>query len=502
MKTFVIKDFIKLTMAAVVGGSITIGAYKLFEDDNKVIIEKVPANYSKVASNISNPRNSNEIYQPDFSVTAEKVTPAVVHIRSTIKGDRAAQTQHIPFPFRDFFGEDFFGRDSRRFEMTPQPALSSGSGVIINTEGYILTNDHVIERADEIEVSLYDKRTFKAKVIGTDPSTDLALIQIQGKELPVLPLGDSDQLKVGQWVLAVGNPFNLESTVTAGIISAKGRSINILQRDKTPIESFIQTDAAVNPGNSGGALVNLNGELIGINTAIATPTGTYAGYSFAVPVNIASKVVEDIIKYGKVQRAYLGITIRDVNGKLAKEKNLSVIEGAYVDSLLAESAAKNGGIKPGDVIVQVDDRMIKSVAELQETIGRHRPGDEVTVVVNRKGEQKKLKIPLKNIEGNTKVVADNRSEVIKSLGAEFSNLYEQDKKDSGIKAGVKVTKLYPGKLRSDTEIREGFIITKVNRTPVKSVKELVTMLESQTGGVLIEGVYPNDPTVYYYAFGM
>jgi S1-C subfamily serine protease len=320
--------------------------------------------------------------------------------------------------------------------------------------------------------------------------------------LPVLPLGDSDQLKVGQWVLAVGNPFNLESTVTAGIISAKGRSINILQRDKTPIESFIQTDAAVNPGNSGGALVNLNGELIGINTAIATPTGTYAGYSFAVPVNIASKVVEDIIKYGKVQRAYLGITIRDVNGKLAREKNLSVTEGAYVDSLLAESAAKKGGIKPGDVIVKVDDRIIKSVAELQETIGRHRPGDEVTVIVNRKGEEKKLKIPLKNMEGDTRVITDNRSEIVKHLGAEFSNLDTQDKKNSGVDAGVKVTKLYPGKLRSNTEIQEGFIITKLNRTPVKSMEELVSMLESQTGGVLIEGVYPNDPTVYYYAFGI
>jgi Do/DeqQ family serine protease len=502
MKTFIAKDFIQLTMAAVVGGCITLGTYKIFEDDTKVIIEKVPANYSRIASSYNNPDKATEEFQPDFSVTAEKVTPAVVHIRSTIKGNKAAQPQTIPLPFRDFFGKDFFDRDFRHFDMTPQPALSSGSGVIINTEGYILTNDHVIERADEIEVSLHDKRTFKAKVIGTDPSTDLALIQIQGKELPVLPLGDSDQLKVGQWVLAVGNPFNLESTVTAGIISAKGRSINILQRDKTPIESFIQTDAAVNPGNSGGALVNLNGELIGINTAIATPTGTYAGYSFAVPVNIASKVVEDIIKYGKVQRAYLGITIRDVNGKLAREKNLSVTEGAYVDSLLAESAAKKGGIKPGDVIVKVDDRIIKSVAELQETIGRHRPGDEVTVIVNRKGEEKKLKIPLKNMEGDTRVITDNRSEIVKHLGAEFSNLDTQDKKNSGVDAGVKVTKLYPGKLRSNTEIQEGFIITKLNRTPVKSMEELVSMLESQTGGVLIEGVYPNDPTVYYYAFGI
>jgi Do/DeqQ family serine protease len=500
MKTTAVHNFIKLTLAAIVGGVISLGAYTIYKGHKQVIIEKVPASYSKVASSYIRP--DVDIIQPDFSLTAEKVTPAVVHIHSTTKAKRAEEVQAWPLPFRDFFGDDIFGRGFRRFDMPLQPAQSSGSGVIISNEGYILTNNHVIEEADEIEVTMYDKRSFKANFIGTDPSTDLALIQIQGNNLPILPLGNSDDIKIGQWVLAVGYPFNLESTVTAGIVSAKGRSINILQRDKTPIESFIQTDAAVNPGNSGGALVNLDGELIGINTAIATTTGTFSGYSFAVPANIASKVMEDIIKYGKVQRAYLGITIRDVNGNLAKEKDLRVNEGAYVDSLLTGSAAMAGGIKIGDVIVKVDDKLIKSVAELQETIGRHRPGDEVTVVVNRKGEEKTLKIPLKNMEGNTRVEKDNRSEIIKSLGAEFSDLSAEEKKKANVEAGVKVSKLYAGKLRSYTNIREGFIITKINRTPVKSVKELVKVLELQEGGVMIEGVYPGDATVYYYAFGI
>ncbi|MDO1451043.1 Do family serine endopeptidase [Rhodocytophaga aerolata] len=498
MKLIAWKEMGTTIMAAVLGGCITLGAYKALEEDNKVIIEKVPENYSRVASSYTKSGDINPAAHPDFSMAAEKVTPAVVHIRSSMKG-RETPVQNIPSPFRDFFGDDFFGERFRGFN---DPAQASGSGVIISQDGYILTNDHVIDKADEIEVTLHDKRSYKAKVIGTDPSTDLALIQIKEKDLPTLPLANSDEVKVGQWVLAVGNPFNLESTVTAGIISAKGRSINILQRNKTPIESFIQTDAAVNPGNSGGALVNLNGELIGINTAIATPTGTYAGYSFAVPTSIASKVVEDFIKYGKVQRAYLGIVIRDVNGKLASEKDLSVNTGVYVDSLMADGAGKAGGIKIGDVITKVDDRNVSSVAELQELIGRHRPGDEVTVTINRKGDEKKLKIPLKNLEGKTEIVKDTRSEVIKSLGAEFTDITEQEKEKANLEAGVKVSKLYPGTLRSSTNMKEGFIITKVNRKPVNSARQLAQMLESEEGGILIEGVYPGDPTVYYYAFGL
>jgi Do/DeqQ family serine protease len=501
MKNFAFTEFSKTILAAVLGGCITLGAYKAIEDDKKVVIEKVPASYSRVAASVTPANDMPVAAHPDFSLAAEKVTPAVVHIRSSMKG-REMPVQNIPSPFHDFFGDDFFGERFRGFGGPAQPAVASGSGVIISQDGYILTNDHVIEKADEIEVTLYDKRSYKAKVIGTDPSTDLALIQIQEKNLPVLPLANSDEVRVGQWVLAVGNPFNLESTVTAGIISAKGRSINILQRDKTPIESFIQTDAAVNPGNSGGALVNLNGELIGINTAIATPTGTYAGYSFAVPTSIASKVVEDFIKYGKVQRAYLGIFISDVNGRLASEKNLSVNSGVHVDSLAADGAGKAGGIKTGDVITRVDDRSINSVAELQETIGRHRPGDEITVIVNRKGEEKKLKIPLKNLEGSTQIVKDTRSEVVKSLGAEFTDLTAKEKDKEKIDGGVKVSKLYPGKLRSSTNMKEGFIITKINRKPVTSARQLAELLETEEGGILIEGVYPGNPTAYYYAFGL
>jgi Do/DeqQ family serine protease len=501
MKNFAFTQWGQPLIAAVIGGCITLGAYKALENDKKVVIEQAPASYSRVASDFTRSGDLPAASHPDFSLAAERVTPAVVHIRSSLKGPERP-VQNIPSPFRDFFGDDFFGERFHGFHNPSQPAMASGSGVIISGDGYILTNDHVIDKADEIDVTLYDKRSYKAKVIGTDPSTDLALIQIQEKNLPTLPLANSDEVKVGQWVLAVGNPFNLESTVTAGIISAKGRSINILQRDKTPIESFIQTDAAVNPGNSGGALVNLNGELIGINTAIATPTGTYAGYSFAVPASIASKVVEDFIKYGKVQRAYLGIFISDVNGKLASEKGLSVNSGVHVDSLLADGAGKAGGIKTGDVITKVDDRSIGSVAELQETIGRHRPGDEITVLVNRKGEEKKLKVPLKNLEGNTQIVKDTRSEVVKSLGAEFTDLTAKEKDKEKIEGGVKVTKLYPGKLRSSTNMKEGFIITKINRKPVKSARQLAEMLEAEEGGILIEGIYPGNSTAYYYAFGL
>lgn len=502
MNTFINKDFGKTILAAVLGSAITVGAFQIFDNESKVVIEKVPENYTKIASNVSpgEATNTHDMAHPDFSNAAQLVTPTVVHIRSTMSRDEVVQTPHIPAPFRDFFGDEFF--DERGFRGQPQPSVGSGSGVIVSEDGYILTNNHVIDKASEVEVSLYDKRTFKAKVIGMDPSTDLALIQIQAKNLPKVVLGNSDHIKVGQWVLAVGNPFNLESTVTAGIVSAKGRTINILQ-DKTPIESFIQTDAAVNPGNSGGALVNLNGELIGINTAIATPTGTYAGYSFAVPVNIAAKVVEDLIKYGNVQRAFLGITIRDVNGKLAQEKGLDIYDGVYVDSLAADGAAKIAGIQQGDVITKVDDRTVKSVAELQEQIAKHRPGDEVSVVVNRKGSEKSYKIPLRNREGKTGIIKrEEKHEVLRVLGADLENVSTTDRKKLGIEGGVRVTALMPGRLREQTDMKVGFIITKVNRKPVDSVDKLIKALESEKGGILLEGLYPGSSQTIYYAFGM
>jgi serine protease Do len=319
--------------------------------------------------------------------------------------------------------------------------------------------------------------------------------------LPALAFVNSDEVKVGEWVMAVGNPFNLNSTVTAGIVSAKGRNINIL-REQFAVESFIQTDAAINPGNSGGALVNLDGGLIGINTAIASPTGAYAGYGFAVPANIVSKVVEDLIQYGAVQRGVLGVMIRTVDGNLQKDKDLDVREGAYVDSLLANSAAGDAGIRPGDVIVSVDDMPTPTSPALQEAIARHRPGDEVVVTVNRKGKEKTFKVTLHNRVGNTELVVKEKTEVLNMLGADFETLDAGTAKELDLDGGVQLKALYAGKLRQQTTIREGFIITKVDGKKVKDVEELAAALEGKTGGVMLEGVYPDQAGTFYYAFGM
>lgn len=314
-----------------------------------------------------------------FNEAAEKVMPAVVHITS-IKEHRARNYEEQRF-------YEFFG--------TPAPSKGTGSGVIISPKGYIVTNNHVINGANTVEVVLHDKRKFQAKVIGTDPSTDLAVLQIEAANLPVVAMTNSDEAKIGEWVLAVGNPFELTSTVTAGIISAKGRNINILG-GRQSIESFIQTDAAVNPGNSGGALVNAKGELLGINTAIATPTGTFAGYSFAVPINLVKKVVQDLIDFGEVRRGFLGVMIQEVDDALAKKLNLSVPQGVYVQDLVPEGGAAEAGVKQGDVIVAVNGNSIKNVAELQEKIGSRNPGEAVSLTVVREGKNKDLMVKLKN----------------------------------------------------------------------------------------------------------
>jgi Do/DeqQ family serine protease len=454
---------------------------------------------------------NNEVVPLDFTSVAEKVMDAVVHIQCTQTNYMVQDPQQyrsLPDPFRDFFGDDFFDQyfgPRHRFEaprdQKPQARVGTGSGVIINEEGYIVTNNHVIAQAHEIEVALHDNRTFKATVIGTDPSTDLALIQIKANGLPSLPLVNSDDVKIGEWVLAVGNPFNLNSTVTAGIVSAKSRNINIL-RDQYAIESFIQTDAAINPGNSGGALVNLQGGLIGINTAIASPTGAYAGYGFAVPSNIVNKVVEDLVKYGAVQRGYLGIHIRGVDGSLVKEKNLDVTQGVYVDSVAENSSAFAAGIKPGDVILEVNEIEVKTGPELQEIIARHRPGDEVKMKVNRQGKELTLKVELKNREGETKFLAGSNREIFNKLGAEFEDLDKETANKLDVDGGVRVTKLYAGKFMKHTDMREGFIITKVDGEKIKDTVELAKALEGKKGGLLIEGVYEDLPGIYYYAIGM
>lgn len=429
----------------------------------------------------------------DFTVAAEQSVHSVVNIKSTYPLNYG--NQYLYDPFRDFFGR------SQRPQEAP---TSTGSGVIIAQDGYIVTNNHVIENADKVEVTLNDKRSYTAEIIGKDPTTDLALLKIKETNLPFLPYGNSDNVKVGEWVLAVGNPFNLTSTVTAGIISAKGRNINIIGNDPSkglyPIESFLQTDAAVNPGNSGGALVNTKGELVGINSAIASNTGSYTGYSFAIPVNIARKVVADLLEFGEVQRAFIGVSIRDMDAKLAKEKSINELKGVYVNGLTDGGSAQEAGIKEGDVITKIADTEVNNVPELQEQISRYRPGDKINVTLKRNNQEKIILVVLKNKNGNTDVVEKPKVEVVSALGATFEAVNEKELKKLNIENGLKISKLGAGKLLS-AGIKEGFIITGVDKKKINSVEDLKSALENKKGGVLIEGVYPNGMRAYY-GFGL
>ncbi|MCE1199647.1 MAG: Do family serine endopeptidase, partial [Marinilabiliales bacterium] len=389
--------------------------------------------------------------------------------------------------FEYFFGPRNYGNQE------PQYSMAAGSGVIISEDGYIVTNNHVIDGAENIDVILNDNRKFTAKVIGKDANTDLALVKIDAKNLTVLPWGNSEALKLGEWVLAVGNPFNLTSTVTAGIVSAKSRSIGI-SNNRMAIESFIQTDAAVNPGNSGGALVNAKGELVGINTAIASRTGSYSGYSFAIPVSIVHKVVEDLRKFKEVQRAYLGVEIQTVTDDLAKEHHLDKVEGIYIAKVTKGGGASDAGVKAGDVIVAINATKVNSNAELQEQIGKHRPGDQVALTIRRDKSEKVISVTLRNTQGNTAIVKES----FEALGAEFGDISQKDKDRLNIDQGVQVLKITSGKMKN-AGVRAGFIITDVNKTAVESVEDIKNII-SQTGNnkpVLIEGVYPDGKWAYY-----
>jgi len=404
-----------------------------------------------------------------------------------------------PFnPFHDFF----FGFGERQSpEMTPRIVQGSGSGVIISEDGYIVTNNHVVDKAKEVKVSLNDGREFTAEVIGTDPTTDLAVLKIDAKKLPALPFGNSDDVKLGEWVLAVGNPFNLTSTVTAGIISAKGRSINIID-NQSAIEAFIQTDAAVNPGNSGGALINTSGELIGINTAISTRSGSYEGYSFAVPANIARKVVDDMLRFGVVQRAYLGVSIADVTPELAKEMKLDATQGVYLSEVVDNGAAKKAGMEKGDVIVGAGGKTIKRSSELLEVIGSRRPGDKLDVTVLRDGKSKTFNVTLRNREGNTDVIKKEDLEEMQTLGATFEALSQEDRGRYGLRGGVKITNVGNGKLK-EAGVPNGFILIKLNNSPVSSQDDVRKILGQLNpgDGVLLQGYRP-DGRPDYFAFGL
>ncbi len=477
-----------LAIVGALSSATTLGAYKLFLEKapNDAVFSSTPSAFTRMVSDTP-PITGASGVPGDFTYSAEKVTPAVVHIKTKMTRNVSRQMMD---PFEDFFGGFGGGGGGRRQQ--PEAQEASGSGVIISADGYIVTNNHVVQDADEVSVMLNDKREFKAKVISTDPSSDIAVIQIKSTNLPFLTFGDSDNLKVGEWVLAVGNPFNLESTVTAGIVSAKGRQ-NIIDREKdvNPLESFIQTDAAVNPGNSGGALVNLKGELVGINTAIYSRTGQFAGYSFAVPVSIVKKVAADLIKFGNVQRGFLGVNISEVNSKLVQEKDLKVNDGVYVGGFpVGGSSAQSAGLKVNDVIIKVDGVPTSSSSKLMELVGRKRPGETVVVTVNRDGDVKDFNVTLKNKDGNTNIVKGEVSTAIEStfLGAKLANLTPNDKEKYGVANGVKLTEVDPDGRFGSQGFDKGFVITKIDDKAVSNAKDVADMLASRKGRIKIEGI--------------
>ncbi|HEY9049037.1 MAG TPA: trypsin-like peptidase domain-containing protein [Ohtaekwangia sp.] len=405
----------------------------------------------------------------NFLATAKRVTSAVVHI----------QTSYGP-------GDFSINPLQQRFDA---PVRSSGSGVIISDDGYIVTNYHVIEDANSIEIVMNNNQRFYAKLVGSDPTTDLALLKIRSHDLPFIRYGDSDRITPGEWVLAVGNPFDLNSTVTAGIVSAKARNIGILRdRSNLQVESFIQTDAAVNPGNSGGALVNLHGELIGINTAIATSSGSYQGYSFAIPVSLVKKVMDDLLEFGQVQRGLLGIVITDVNANVAEDFNLKVNQGVLVNRVNEGSAAEQSGILTGDVIIGIDGHAVNSVSELQEWVARNRPGKEIKVSYIRKGESKDVTARLKNNNGSLETI---RKEVRYELtGMTLEDVPYKELNTMQLEGGVRVKKISAGKWK-EAGLRDNFIIAFIDKVPVDNVEDLNRILDFKKGGILIEGFYPN-----------
>lgn len=429
----------------------------------------------------------------DFRDAADETVHAVVYIHTKFT---TQQTYYDPF-------QGFFG-GGNGMQIVPKEQEASGSGVIIANDGYIVTNYHVVENADNISVTLNDKRSYDATVIGTDPNTDLAVIKIEEKNLPFISYGNSDDVKVGEWVLAVGNPFNLTSTVTAGIVSAKARNINLISSNGSgsgAVESFIQTDAAVNPGNSGGALVNTSGQLIGINSAIASSTGSFSGYSFAIPVNLVRKVVSDLMEFGTVQRGYLGVNIRDVDANLVKEKNLDKLSGVYVEGVIDGGSSSDAGIEAGDVITKVGDVTVNNTSELQEQVNRFRPGDKVVITYSRGSKEKTAIVTLLNKNNSASLLKkDDKTNEAETLGATFETVAPEDMKRLNISNGLRVSKLEAGKLRN-SGIREGFIITTVDKNKVSTPEELKKILDNKKGGILIEGVYPNGSRAYY-AFGM
>ena len=504
---------------ALLTSAVTVGAMRLASgsaDDASISDIDLASSRTGAGSGFVNVV-SRPITNTDFTAAAESTINGVVSIKSyATPRQRYGQRSYgggddfFSDPFFDFFfGNPGQGQRRQQPRQQEQPSdpeeaqqpLGMGSGVIVSPDGYIITNNHVIDGAERLEVTLNDNRQFNATVIGTDPTTDLALIKIDTENLPVIPIGDSDNLQIGEWVLAVGNPFGLTSTVTAGIVSAKARSISSVSHTRQMgIESYIQTDAAVNPGNSGGALVNLAGELVGINTAIYSQTGSYAGYSFAIPTSIVAKVMTDIKQYGSVQRAVLGVMFSELTPKLAKEKGITAVsEGLYVQQVVDRSSAKEAGIQEGDVITGVNGVVTRNSAHLQEQLAKYRPGDKITITYIRDNKEHTAKVTLLNNQGSTKITS---AASLTDLGCAFRKPADETLRQLGISGGLQVTGLKDGKFK-DAGIKDGFIITDINNVRVKSADDVeklykAIMKDDSTDKVMfITGLYPTGRKMYY-----
>lgn len=480
------KKNLMLMAMAFAGGLLSLGAYTMFFQTRSVQYETAN-NLPVYSANYAALGVEGGI---DFTAASERTVNSVVHVKTQ------STAQPVFNPWADFFG----------YQQQPQIQQSSGSGVIISTDGYIITNNHVVEGADKLMVSLNNNKTYDAKVIGRDPSTDIAVIKIDESNLPAVVWGNSEEVKIGQWVIAVGNPFDLTSTVTAGIVSAKARNINLLgnRTEKTdeifPVESFIQTDAVVNPGNSGGALVNTRGELIGINTAIASRTGTFNGYSFAVPSTIARKVSQDIIEFGKVQRAFIGVRIQDVTQEQAKSAGLKDVSGIYVSELTEGGAAAESGIRKGDIIQKVGEYQVANVPQLQEQVSKYRPGDKIKVTVWRDNKSQVVDVTLRNRSGKASLedsASVSSGSTYESFGATFTNPDDADLAKLRISGGAKIATLESGKFKS-VGMQKGFIITHIDGNKISSPEDLKIALSGRSGEYIeIKGTYANGMEAMY-----
>ncbi len=489
--------FLGMLLAAIIGGMVALaGVGFLIKPQNAGSFDE------KQQASFVNLLSGKDFTIPDginFVASAQVVTPAVVHVRSQIAYTSRSERD----PVQEFFGfPDPRGGQGEQGRNMP---VSSGSGVIISNDGYIVTNNHVVDGATKIDISLENNKRYEATVIGTDPTTDLALLKIEADNLPFVKFGDSDETNIGEWVLAVGNPFDLNSTVTAGIISAKARNIGILQgvENNLQIESFLQTDAVVNPGNSGGALVNLAGELIGINTAIATRTGTFSGYSFAVPSTLVKKVMDDLMKYGAVQRGLLGVQIQSVSPELADylDKTFPVEQGVYVGGVNDNSAGQEAGLKEGDIIISIDGKKVNNVANLQELVARRRPGDKIDVEYIRDGKTKKVSATLKNFSGDTNIVKREVPKTYTFEGLQFEDVKDETKAQLDVTGGA-VIKMNSNENWRKAGARNGFVITSVitdgGRARISSAQDMIDFLEDNGGeDIVVLGKFPDGTDFYF-----